>query len=139
MNRSIIIFLTIILLFSFTIGLSAQQKEQNNQNLNNSIFYSPDYNSIDINDYILRLPESEMALDFESQYQNRLKELADRYGNEQNNLLDIVFADQEIDSRGQNESIIYQPTTNININVDYDVLEEEDRVENKTAFEVNYS
>src|SRR6056297_4244365 len=109
MNRKIILCLVLVLMFTVNLNIFAQEVEQNvNDKLNNSIFYSPDYNSIDINDYIIRLPENDMVLkDFSSQYQNRLKELADRYGNNQTNLLDIVFDEEEISNENiTNDDII---------------------------------
>src|SRR6056297_3148062 len=100
MNRKIILYFVLVLMFTLSLNIFAQEVEQNvNDNLSNSIFYSPDYNSIDINDYILRLPEDDMVLeDFGVQYQNKLKELANRYGSNQSNLLDIVFSDEEIEN-----------------------------------------
>jgi len=141
MNRSIIIILTFVLIFSFSLNINAQEVEQNvTDSLSNSIFYSPDYNSIDINDYILRLPQEEMGLrDFGTEYQDRLKELADRYGSSQNNLLDIVFTDEEIKDVEPTEQINIQPANNININVGYEQNENNIEVENKTALEVNYN
>src|SRR6056297_3911916 len=108
MNRRIILLLIVLLMFTSSVDIYAQNNVLVNDKLNNSIFYSPDYNSIDINDYIIRLPENDMVLkDFSSQYQNRLKELADRYGNNQTNLLDIVFDEEEISNENiTNDDII---------------------------------
>lgn len=134
MNRRIILILIIVLMFSLSLDIYAQE-EFVNENLDNSIFYSPDYNSIDINDYIIRLPEKNMALkDFGSQYQNRLKELADRYGDNQNNLLDIVFAEEEINGENSDNNIINEIASNVKVDLGYDQLNNKERA----AVELNY-
>ncbi|MCF8002401.1 MAG: hypothetical protein K9K76_11170 [Halanaerobiales bacterium] len=134
MNRKIILFLIFVLMFSLSLTIYAQE-EVINENLNNSIFYSPDYNSIDINDYIIRLPEKDMVLkDFGSQYQNRLKELADRYGDNQTNLLDIVFDDEINGENRNNDNIINEIASNVNVNLGYDQLNNKD----SAAVELNY-
>lgn len=136
MNRNIILFLIVLLMLTFPVNIYAQETEVVNDKLNNSIFYSPDYNSIDINDYIIRLPENEMDLKtFGSQYQSRLKELADRYGDNQTNLLDVVFAEEEISSEDRNnENIINEIVSNVNVNLGYDQFNNRD----SAAVEVNY-
>ncbi len=142
MNRKIILLLVFVLIFSFSLNIYAQEVEQQdvNENLSNSIFYSPDYNSIDINDYIMRLPEEGMVLeDFGTEYQDRLRELAERYGSSQNDLLDIVFTDEEIKDVEPSESVTFQPAENININVGYEQEDRNEEIKNKTALEVNYN
>jgi len=141
MNRKIILMLLVITLFTLTLNVSAQQTGQYlNNDLSNSIFYSPDYNSIDINDYILRLPNEDMILrDFETQYQDRLKKLADQYGSSPNDLLNIVFSDNEMNNIEPAESMTFQPSNKININVGYDQEDRNEVIENKTAVEVNYT
>lgn len=136
MNRNIILFLIVLLMLTFPVNIYAQETEVVNDKLNNSIFYSPDYNSIDINDYIISLPENEMDLKtFGSQYQSRLKELADRYGDNQTNLLDIVFAEEEISNEDRdNENIINEIVSNVNVNLGYDQFNNRD----SAAVEVNY-
>ena len=141
MNRKIILMLLVITLFTLTLNVSAQQTEQFlNNDLSNSIFYSPDYNSIDINDYILRLPSDDIVLrDFETQYQDRLKELADQYGSSPNDLLNIVFSDNEINDIDSVQSMTFQPSSKLNINVGYNQEDKNEIIENKTAVEVNYT
>ncbi len=136
MNRRIILLLIVLLMFTSSVDIYAQNNVLVNDKLNNSIFYSPDYNSIDINDYIIRLPENDMVLkDFSSQYQNRLKELADRYGNNQTNLLDIVFDEEEISNENiTNDDIINEIASNVNVNLGYDRLNNND----SAAVELNY-
>ena len=140
MNRSIILILTVTLLLSFSMGIVAQEPEQLNDSLSDSIFYSPDYNSIDINDYIIRLPQEGMNMrDFETKYLDRLKELANRYGNGQNNLLDIVFTEEDLgNSNVDDEGINIQPASNVSINLGYEQEDKNDVIENKTAVELNY-
>jgi len=141
MNRKIILYFVLVLMFTVSLNIFAQEVEQNvNDNLSNSIFYSPDYNSIDINDYILRLPEDDMVLeDFGAQYQNKLKELANRYGSNQNNLLDIVFSNEEIENTEPQENLIIDPSSRLNINFGYDQEDKNEIVEKKTAIQVNYN
>ena len=135
MNRRIILFLIVLLMLTFPVNIYAQEPDVVSDKLNNSIFYSPDYNSIDINDYIIRLPENDMVLkDFGSQYQNRLKELADRYGDNQSNLLDIVFDDEISSEDRNNDNIINEIASNVNVNLGYDQLNNQD----SAAVEVNY-
>src|SRR6056297_2674646 len=103
MNRNIIIFMVITLLLTMSVNVLAQ--EDNSEDIFNSILYSPDYNSIDINDYIFRLPDDDMNfLDFNSQNQDTLRELAHRYGSTQDDLLDMVLTESVNSSEINNMS-----------------------------------
>lgn len=142
MNRRIIVFLIITLLFTFSLNIFAQEVEQQdaNDNFSDSIFYSPDYNSIDINDYIIRLPDNDIVLkDFGTQYQDRLRELAEIYGSSQEDLLEMIFAEEEMQDVDPQNALNYQPAPNLNINVGYNQEKTDEIIENITAVEANYN
>ena len=135
MNRNIIIFMVITLLLTMSVNVLAQ--EDNSEDIFNSIFYSPDYNSIDINDYIFRLPDDDMNfLDFNTQNQDKLRELAHRYGSTQDDLLDMVLTESVNSSEINNMS--FNPSRKLSINLGVNEEETVDMGNNMTGVQLNY-
>ncbi|MBS3811134.1 MAG: hypothetical protein KGY44_04645 [Halanaerobiales bacterium] len=139
MNRNMIIVLIMCMFFSYGLNIYAQEPDFNNE-LGDSIFYSPDYNSINISQYVLNLPDQDRNFrDIESEYQIRLRELAERYGSKQDNIFNVVFTKEELTELNTNNNISYQPFSNVNIGLNYNQEEDNEIIENKTAVEANYS
>ena len=135
MNRNIIIFMIIALVFTMSVNVFAQ--EENSEDILNSIFYSPDYNSIDINDYIFRLPDDDMNfIDFNTQNQDKLRELAHRYGSTQEDLLDMVLTESVNSSEVNNMS--FNPSRKLSINMGLNEGQTLDMGNNMTGVQLNY-
>jgi hypothetical protein len=119
------------------MSINVFAQESNTEDIYNSIFYSPDYNSIDINDYIFRLPEEDMRLiNFNTKNQIKLRELAIRYGSTQDDLLNMVLTESA--NNYETNNLSFNPSTKVSINMGLNEEQTFDMGNNMTGVQFNY-
>ncbi|MCF8008715.1 MAG: hypothetical protein K9K32_03020 [Halanaerobiales bacterium] len=140
--KKIIFFMIIsliIVLFSSTV-IFAQNEEP--IDWLETLFYTANYNSFVLDNYILRLPEinnNGEIRNFSPENQKQLENLAQLYKSNDIEQYNWVL-DQEFNNQNgeKNSSMLINPFPNVNLKIDYKDNQDDQEVESKTNFGISY-